>query len=1419
MYALLIVRNRKMLRRLQEARLPLEMSDFHLLLSALAGEHDGSIDLAQLREQSPRLTEQQHWTRCLMLSQHLGIPEGAELHVAEAFANVLASQANPKAIPRSALFGAIRTAADRRKIEPAFLARYQERLWRHLSRSLTGTLTEGDFEAFRASRGDTSWLTPFLRSWPTEILTSPAWNRIESPVPGVPDLPLQDTWVDLTLKEIVAGDSMSLEEMKRSASHDLSFDREWAGFSLVEMLLGVRNLTVLIGLPGAGKSTLIKWLACHVIEAPECPFGIPAVISLRQYARAKEHEPGITLLEYFLRNRCSDPGIALKWRGILVGLLDPPEEQWDSVETVLWLLDGWDEVPPGMRDDVLADIRSLSMYPTIVTTRQSGGPMLLPASKFFEVTGLQHSAALELAYKWLMHTDRSAYYGGIVTALDAPDLRRMARSPFLLTLFCALYSTPRGEAKLPPNKRSEILAEVIRLVYEQHNMDPKQSVRFSNVDKQSIETFAFWLLAEVNDAPRYVFDGGDYEASGASAKVFEQLLIPSRLIAQPLANVRNYQFLHANFQEFLAAAFLLRNPQRLPGQGQFVINPAWKEMVRLLVESAGPDTAIAQQLWRQARKIAKSLDRFGILASRLAVLVASAGGRDGGKSLLGIDLRDHLWRIIEQYASQVPKPLLDAFLELDPQDLARRILDHRLRLGKNDIMISWLELFTVFDLEMLVSDHIEYKQLLGQPEVWVFCPAAPDLGISDQPKLQSKILRRFSLAVQKRDASTATEIFQSAIDGEDQETIEEMVDGLAEFAPSEAGAMLWDVIEMPAVSDVIRGQAVGHIARFGDRTSRQKLMRLLATCRADDPLILTIIGSLTDSGIQLDQREVTLIFEYIRESPSPEVRTAAAQLGTWTRSKLTAKVILEALEIESDEAARIAFFDRLSDLAEETSLPYLWDLREAVQGRSPAEQAAWANAVLTTHQMARRKTVLLPDERWLPNFQAIDEWARLTASSEGAPGLLLATVLRFPEFLGPNAESLLLAAIRNGELSDETRSTSLLSLARLDSQSAVDFAFDIASLKADGYSPAVVESACESLGQMRPALLALLNHPIADNTMAQIAFRHETLFTKSGVQTTSGGSLNNMSSPVSSGRKPISLPPVDIAVFIAPKEEWRHFEQFLSRRFQVTWVTDDHPTKTFTFHRCVIELPKIGTTVSIAVVCIGEMGQERAANAASAMLDYLTPSSIVVIGIAGAISDDLRLGDIVIPNEVWSYLANSAADDTESGQIDFKAAGNHFRPDANLLNQERQVGTRVPKSLQAWRRRCADRLSNAIKGKNSSALPLDDITRKHPLVFDGDQHLATGPSVVRSEVLAKWIASHDRKTVAVEMESASVLDAVETEITTRAALAIRGISDFGDSRKSMVEKTFKGAFRRISMLNAIDYLCLLIEAGVFDHRT
>jgi nucleoside phosphorylase len=196
----------------------------------------------------------------------------------------------------------------------------------------------------------------------------------------------------------------------------------------------------------------------------------------------------------------------------------------------------------------------------------------------------------------------------------------------------------------------------------------------------------------------------------------------------------------------------------------------------------------------------------------------------------------------------------------------------------------------------------------------------------------------------------------------------------------------------------------------------------------------------------------------------------------------------------------------------------------------------------------------------------------------------------------------------------------------------------------------------------------------------------------------------------------------------------------------------------------------------------------------------------------------LRLADVVVPNEVYGYLENSAAED-KSGGWEFRLSGKHFTADAHLLNQVRQLQRKLPNLRKNWEARCKRRLFRLMGADETASAIERQVTRPEPRIFAADHHLATGPAVGKSTAFAKWIQSENRKAVAMEMETAAVFDAVETEIQPRRRLAIRGISDFADERKVEVETSYKGKFRQLSHLNACDLFLTLIEGGVFHEHT
>ena len=47
-------------------------------------------------------------------------------------------------------------------------------------------------------------------------------------------------------------------------------------------------------------------------------------------------------------------------------------------------------------------------------------------------------------------------------------------------------------------------------------------------------------------------------------------------------------------------------------------------------------------------------------------------------------------------------------------------------------------------------------------------------------------------------------------------------------------------------------------------------------------------------------------------------------------------------------------------------------------------------------------------------------------------------------------------------------------------------------------------------------------------------------------------------------------------------------------------------------------------------------------------------------------------------------------------------------------------------------------------------------------------------------------------------------------------VVVRGISDFGDERKTQLDKVGDGALRRYAMQNAIDFVFALVENGILE---
>lgn len=207
---------------------------------------------------------------------------------------------------------------------------------------------------------------------------------------------------------------------------------------------------------------------------------------------------------------------------------------------------------------------------------------------------------------------------------------------------------------------------------------------------------------------------------------------------------------------------------------------------------------------------------------------------------------------------------------------------------------------------------------------------------------------------------------------------------------------------------------------------------------------------------------------------------------------------------------------------------------------------------------------------------------------------------------------------------------------------------------------------------------------------------------------------------------------------------------------------------------------------------------------ASALLRQYRPRLLVVLGIAGALKDDIDLGDVVVATEVDAYLDAGKA--TGEGQYELRPGGTSFRAEARLVNLVSNLEFQHAQVHQRWQSECETR-AGTVPALQHAKVPVA------PKLHNGK--IASGPFVAASTPFRDWLLRRERHYEAVEMEAAGAHWAAERSPEPRPALLIlRGISDDASPNKANLDKTGKGAIRRHAMHNAIDLLLALIDEGL-----
>jgi predicted NACHT family NTPase len=411
-------------------------------------------------------------------------------------------------------------------------------------------------------------------------------------------------YTDVNILEKVAGKTRAeIHQLMQDCGPE-NIDRFFLGNVRHERVNGLEaiarhKLLMILGRPGAGKTTFLKRLAMWCAAGEQFADRVPVFVTLKEFADSS-HKLG--LLDF-------------------IGNADAMQQVLNAGRAFV-LLDGLDEVQAAEHDRVLTEIRDFArrydQNTIIITCRIAAREYIFEQFTEVEMADFDPSQIEDFVTKWfrLKNPQQAALF---LERLETSEpIQELANNPLLLTLLCLEFE----EASDFPASRAELYQRGLNVLLTKWDGQRgiKRDVVYQKLSTKRKES----LLGEL---AFYTFERGDYFFKQAVAERQisqyiqdlpdartdpESLLVDSHAVLKSIENQHGllterateiYSFSHLTFHEYFVAKHLTERPEREAAICQLLEHSAeshWREIFLLVTEQLEPADALLQGLKTKA---------------------------------------------------------------------------------------------------------------------------------------------------------------------------------------------------------------------------------------------------------------------------------------------------------------------------------------------------------------------------------------------------------------------------------------------------------------------------------------------------------------------------------------------------------------------------------------------------------------------------------------------------------------------------------------------------------------------------------------------------------------------------------------------------------------------------------------------------